>query len=114
MTHIVDAIILALLCGAVCYAFYLHRRIRKLMAALEGLRPVVETFSEAIDRTEGSVIRLRSVAETLPAQRGGDWRGHADAPSPSMQELRAAAVMRMPAKPDLIRSFFDDARKRHA
>jgi hypothetical protein len=116
MTLLIDGIILAMLAGTVCYAAILHRRLRTLMAALEGLRPMVETFSAAVDRTEGSVRTLRAVAEALPPERAapGGWRSAVETPDAAPGDIRAGAVLRMPAKTDLIRSFFDNARKHHA
>ncbi|MDG4648631.1 hypothetical protein P6F26_09245 [Roseibacterium sp. SDUM158017] len=117
MTLLIDTIILVLLGGTVGYAVILHRRLSNLMAALDGLRPVVETFSAAVDRTEGSVKTLRSVAQDMtPARHAvpGGWRNVPEPQDAALQEMRASAMLRMPAKMDLIRNFFDDARKHHA
>ncbi|MBM2575665.1 hypothetical protein JQC91_05045 [Jannaschia sp. Os4] len=108
---LVDATITALLIGTVGYAFLLDRRVRALMAALQGLEPAVRAFAQAADRTEDTVMRLRTdppvaahAHEPFRTTRQADrdrrpgQRGPSDHP-----------VVETTAKADLIRRFFDAA-----
>lgn len=99
MTNLIDVAILALLTATVGYAFFVERRVRALMQALAELQPTVIAFSEAVDRSEDSVEKLRST--TASAQ---------SAPPPT-KCARAPEVFRVPAKAELIKSFFESARE---
>ncbi len=114
MIPMADTLMIAALFGCICYAVYLHRRMRGLKVALEGLRPALDSFSDAVERTEGSVQSLRSVADHISSdarRKTGGWRAGLDATSRS---AGAAATVRIPAKQDLIRSFFEDAKRSEA
>jgi hypothetical protein len=117
MTLLIDTLILVLLAGSVIYAIIVDRRLRRLKAALDDFRPALEHFAAAADRTEGSVSTLRSVADRLSSegpQPSGAWREGVAAPDAALQQKRAVSVLRTGAKAELVRSFFEEARRRHA
>ena len=107
MALIIDAVILILLVATIGYAFLLERRMRTLMAALRELAPTVSAFSAAVDRTEGSVEQLRAATqETRPRQAG--------AARVIRRKAQTGDTVKVAAKADLIRSFFDTARETQA
>ncbi|MEM9592594.1 MAG: flagellar motor switch protein [Pseudomonadota bacterium] len=117
MALLIDAIILGLLVATISYAFLVERRLRALKETLGELEPAIGEFSRAVDRSEGSVAQLRSAAVNLKAEP------QTQAPERPAQTPRAAAVrsapraagaMRVPAKAELIQSFFDSAREGRA
>lgn len=99
MTELIDIAILGLLTATVGYAFFVERRVRALMQALSDLQPTVLAFSDAVDRSEDSVAKLKSTTQ-----------GQEGAPRPR-QRGRAPEVLRVPAKAELIKSFFESARE---
>lgn len=117
MTLLIDAIILGLLVATIGYAFLVERRLRTLKETLGELQPVIDEFSRAVDRSEGSVENLRTAAANLitradtPARerlvRGPHATVHPSKP-------RTTSVMRVPAKAELIQSFFEQAREGRA
>jgi hypothetical protein len=112
----IDTFVIAALCGCIGYAVFLQLKLRRLKDALEGLQPALEDFAAAAQRTEGSVQSLRSVADHISAdarrKAGGWWTtDRADAKAGAQPQ---AATVRVPAKQDLIRSFFEDARRSQA
>ena len=48
---LIDIIIIVLLIGTLVYAFVLDRRVRKLMASLKDMEPMVGAFSNAVDQS---------------------------------------------------------------
>jgi hypothetical protein len=117
MILMLDAAILGALCGCMIYAGVLHRRLRRLKIALDGLRPAIEEFSAAAERTEGSVRSLRSAADHMAGDAGsssGGWRAAVEQADKPERAPREAGAGRTRAKQDLIRSFFEDARRAQA
>jgi hypothetical protein len=112
----IDTFVIAALCGCIGYAVFLQLKLRRLKDALEGLQPALEDFAAAAQRTEGSVQSLRSVADHISAdarrKAGGWWTTDRADAKPGAQPQ--AATVRVPAKQDLIRSFFEDARRSQA
>jgi hypothetical protein len=116
MPLIVDAFVIVALCGCMGYAVFLQLKLRRLKDALEGLQPALEGFAAAAQRAEGSVQSLRSVADHISAdarrKAGGWWTTvRADAKAGAMPQ---SSTVRVPGKQDLIRSFFEDARRSQA
>ncbi|WP_262878987.1 hypothetical protein [Roseicyclus sediminis] len=110
----VDTLILTALCACIVYAVVLHLRLRRLKDALEGLRPALEGFSAAAERTEGSVQSLRFVADHISAgarRKAGGWWTGTERGETAAEGLRHVSTVRVPAKQDLIRSFFETARR---
>jgi hypothetical protein len=109
----VDTFVIAALCCCIGYAVFLQLKLRRLKDALEGLQPALEGFAAAAQRTEGSVQSLRSVADHISAdarRRAGGWWTTDRADTKAGGQPQSATV-RVPAKQDLIRSFFEDARR---
>lgn len=117
MTFLIDAIILGLLVATISYAFLVERRLRTLKETLGELEPVIGEFSRAVDRGEGSVEKLRTAAANLktstevPVKERIVRTPRAAVPS---SKPRTTGRMRVPAKAELIQSFFDNAREGQA
>lgn len=117
MTFLIDAIILGLLVATISYAFLVERRLRTLKETLGELEPVIGEFSRAVDRSEGSVEKLRTAAANLktrtdtPAKERPVREPRANVPP---GKPRTTGMMRVPAKAELIQSFFDNAREGRA
>jgi len=122
MALLIDMLILLLLAGTLGYAFMVERRVRMLMGALKELQPVVGELSSAVDKSESSVVALKSVAERVAAEAP---RAPAEQPADSnalaFRSVRAprrsgpaAGVTSLGGKSDLVRSFFEAARSRGA
>ena len=108
MTALTDILILGLLAATVGYAFVVERRVRALMHALTELQPTVNAFSNAVDRTEGSVDKLRSVTQPLQTPRR---QNRSPRTSVEYNSEPASNVLRVPVKSELIKCFFESARK---
>lgn len=108
MTTVIDIVILGLLTATVIYAFFVERRVRALMQALHEMHPTVMAFSHAVDRTENSVAALQSSAqETLAASHGRPQ----DEPLKTHRQKRPSDTFKIPVKAELIKGFFESARK---
>ena len=139
MSLIVDLIILGLLVGTLGYAYIVDRRVQKLMRALHDLEPLIGDFSNAVDRSESAVSRLKSFGGSLgaglgraPAARAPEPererpapRRAAPAPEPSRYaddddaafhsaRRRPRAAEGIPVKSDLVRGFFETVKSREA
>ncbi|WP_212522777.1 flagellar motor switch protein [Actibacterium sp. MT2.3-13A] len=124
MALLIDTLILLLLAGTLGYAFMVERRVRTLMAALKELQPVVGELSNAVDRSESSVVALKSVAEKVAADAprpaapqpeaagGGSTLTFRSVRAP--RRVAGAGVTSLGGKSDLVRSFFEAARSRGA
>jgi hypothetical protein len=117
MPLIIDTLILTALCTCIGYAVVLHLRLRRLKIALEGLRPALQDFSAAAERTEGSVRSLRFVADHISTgarRKAGGWWAGSERAETAAEGVRQIATVPVPAKQDLIRSFFETARRSQA
>ncbi len=118
---IIDGFIIVLLAGAIGYGFMISTKVRRLMAVLEELEPMVEAFSNAVDKSETSVEAMK---DNLDAQQAATQAevdaGYAVDTSPqedaqTFSSSRGQAV-RMPGmqivkdKKDLVRMFFEASR----
>ena len=117
MSVLIDALILGLLVATIGYAFLVERRVRGLMKALADVYPAISAFSDAVDRSEGSVKELRSLADPLQEFGKRDFhlplaRGQHDRIPARIK--RAQEVLKVPGKSELIRSFFENARENRA
>ena len=108
MTTVIDIVILGLLAATVVYAFFVERRVRALMHALHEMHPTVMAFSHAVDRTEDSVAALRSSAQETLAASNTRPR---DEPFKTRRQKPASDTVRVPVKADLIKGFFESARR---
>jgi hypothetical protein len=113
-----DTLVIAALCGCIGYAIFLQLKLRRLKDAVEGLQPALEDFAAAAQRTEGSVQSLRSVADHISAdtrrKAGGWWTTDRSDTKARAHAQPQPATVRVPGKQDLIRSFFEDARRSQA
>ncbi|WP_109468040.1 flagellar motor switch protein [Albibacillus kandeliae] len=124
MSLLIDFSILALLAGVLAYAWLVDRRVRRLVALLRDLEPVVGAFSAAVDKSEDSVSAMKSVADSLETmgQRKPEFHRSSmlrEDPAPAFRSsrhpsARPAGVASVSGKADLVRSFFDTVRSREA
>lgn len=136
MALLIDMIIILLLLGTLVYATLVDRRVRALMAAMQALAPVVDQFSQAVDRTEDSVKTLRAEStarntarheeeppltrKTATAPQEGDapvFRSARSMPQQGAAQRPAQlppAIARVSGKSDLVRGFFDTIQGRNA
>ena len=123
MTYLIDGLILLLLAGTLGYAFLVDRRVRILMLTLRELQPMIGKFSAAVDRSEHSVSTLKSVTQSMAAATP-DTAPAEPAQAATQAEPPARARQATPdpkhgvtsvtGKSDMVRSFFETARKREA
>lgn len=110
---ITDALIILLLVGSVGYGIMLSRRVQRLMASLEELEPLVQAFSDAVDKSETSVNALRdNLADGLAAQEAAVPQ---EDESPAFHtrrqtQRRLPGVQVVRGKQDLVRRFFETSR----
>lgn len=112
---ITDIIIVALLAGSVAYGFIVHRRVQRLMMALQDIEPLVREFSVAVDRSADSVRQmtenLDDVSEAMdygePAYAAEDEEEPVFATRRYSQPRRRPGVQVVRDKQDLVRRFFE-------
>lgn len=112
---ITDALIILLLAGSVGYGMMLSRRVQRLMASLEELEPLVQAFSDAVDKSETSVNALRdNLTDGIAAQEtAAAQEQEQDTPafhSRRQAQRRLPGVQVVRGKQDLVRRFFDTSR----
>ncbi len=123
----IDIVIVVLLVVAIGFGLVLDRRVRRLTAALRELKPAVDDFSIAVERSEDTISALRpdalphAKAPTALPEEGRkselpfglpsfrSRRGNPDARAGA--QIGAATV---DGKSDLVRHFFETARSRQA
>lgn len=88
----IDLAILASFIGALIYGFILSRRIMRLQKALLELAPALQAFCDAVDQSERSVEEIRREADRLQEQS---------------QVVKSAP----PSRTDLVRRFFETAKR---
>lgn len=109
-----DIVIIALLTGAIAYGYYVSRKVQVLMGALKDLEPLINEYSQAVDKSEASVAAMRENLETRPmfVEDGEEdepmfaTRRQARATIPGVQVVRD--------KQDLVRRFFEASRTERA
>ncbi|MFC2970539.1 flagellar motor switch protein [Acidimangrovimonas pyrenivorans] len=122
----IDAVLVLLLAAMMGYGVYITRRLRRLMAVLTEMEPLVREFSAAVDKSEQSVSRMKRAAQDLtsaPAAVAAAAPAQAPAAegavtfSSRRRKPRAAAatgpiagMTRVTGKADLVRSFFERGR----
>ena len=62
----IDALIVALLFAGFVYAYLLSRKVEKLGTALKEIGPALQSFSDAVDRSQKSVDDLKKISSGLP------------------------------------------------
>ena len=108
-----DIVIIALLTGAIAYGYYVSRKVQVLMGALKDLEPLINEYSQAVDKSEASVAAMRENLETRPVFVEDEedepmfaTRRQARATIPGVQVVRD--------KQDLVRRFFEASRTERA
>ncbi|MCE0503872.1 flagellar motor switch protein [Roseivivax sp. GX 12232] len=125
----IDIAIGVLLVVAIGFGVVLDRRVRRLTRVLAELRPAIDDYSIAVDRSEDTVVKLRSAAGPHPSLgRERDraeprvekpassspftFRSRRSEPEPA--PAGANGVAQIDGKSALVRSFFETARSREA
>ncbi len=118
ITLITNGLILSLMIGAIVYIYLVDLRVRKLLVALNELEPMVGHFSDAVDRSETSLEKLKAVdVDKIPSTKtvgdlGEDSEGEKNVIFKKKQNLMKSQVgwVSLPGKSELVRSFFETAR----
>lgn len=127
----IDIAIGVLLVVAIGFGVVLDRRVRRLTRVLAELRPAIDDYSIAVDRSEDTVVKLRSAAGPHPSlgrERDREraeprvekpasaspftFRSRRSEPEPA--PAGANGVAQIDGKSALVRSFFETARSREA
>ncbi|MCE8008974.1 flagellar motor switch protein [Aestuariivita sp.] len=114
---ITDAVIIIMLIGGITFAQIVNQRVKRLMALLHELEPAVQQFSQAVDKSEASVVQMqRSLSQGLAAEPQVRTGAH-DLPdeqplfsSRRVTDVRDMGVRVIRDKQDLVRRFFDATR----
>jgi hypothetical protein len=109
---ITNGLILTLMVGAIIYIYLVDLRVRRLLTTLKELEPMVGQFSEAVDRSETSLEKLKAVEVDSIPRSGGKDEGDKNRGFKSKQGLQKSQVgwVSLPGKSELVRSFFETAR----
>ena len=115
---ITNGLLLSLMVGAIVYIFLVDLRVRKLLAALNELEPMVGNFSDAVDRSETSLEKFKEadvdkISSIKTADNTGeDSEGEKNVIFKKKQNLMKSQVgwVSLPGKSELVRSFFETAR----
>ncbi|WP_372886152.1 flagellar motor switch protein [Shimia sp.] len=113
---IIDGFIILLLAGAIGYGAMISRKVRRLMAVLEELEPLVEAYSSAVDKSEHSVAAMKQNLEAGRAAAESAEAAPAPEHDPQTFSSSRGPGARMPGmqvvrdKKDLVRMFFEASR----
>ncbi|QFT47375.1 hypothetical protein FIU97_12375 [Roseivivax sp. THAF40] len=122
----IDVIIVVLLLVAIGFGLILDRRVRRLTKALHDIKPTVDDFSIAVDRSEDTISAMRNDASSqTPPRPTPKVEPKVERPFglPSFRSSRTETaqaaglsvdVANVDGKADLVRSFFETARGRQA
>lgn len=107
----VDALIILMLTGGVAFAWVVNARVKRLMTLMHELEPTVQQFSQAVDKSEHSVVQMqRSLAEKLSQEEEPREPSKPQEPlftTGRIAETRDIGVKVIRDKQDLVRRFFD-------
>ena len=114
---ITDAIIIVLLAGTTLYGYWVSRKVKKLMSALNELEPLVQAYAMAVDKSEDSVNLMRSgVVAAATAKATADLeKVEPLKEEPEFHPRRSApenglGIQSLSDKKDLVRGFFEQTR----
>lgn len=109
-----DLLIIALLTGAIAYGYYVSRKVHVLMGALKELEPLINEYSQAVDKSEASVAAMKQNLEERPMF---DDAAEDDEPmfaTRRQSRAKIPGVQVVRDKQDLVRRFFDASRAEQA
>lgn len=113
ITLFINALIITLLAGAICYIYIIDSRVRKLLSALNALEPMVGQFSQAVDQSETSLKEFKTAASAVVSNTQ-DQNTSTKANKTRENNLKPphshVERVSLPEKRDLVRSFFETAR----
>lgn len=135
LSLLIDGFIITLLAAAIVYGMIISRRVDRLMNLLRDLEPIVQEFSAAVDKSEKSVEDMRvaterkvqidrrepavtrraeaPAAEPAPAPQGsGIFASRRGRGSEDKAGAQPIGLIRLGAKADLVRGFFESTRSR--
>ena len=118
---IIDGFIIVLLAAAIGYGFFISMKVRRLMAVLEELGPLVDAFSSAVDKTEYSVDVMKESLEAGLVQENetrqtesvsgmSEETGTLPFSSSRNSRPKIAGMQIVRDKKDLVRMFFETSR----
>lgn len=107
-----DLLIIALLTGAIAYGYYVSRKVHVLMGALKELEPLINEYSQAVDKSEASVAAMKQNLEARPMVEDDEDEPMFATRRQSRAKIPGVQVVR--DKQDLVRRFFDASRAERA
>ena len=130
MSVLINGLFVVMLAVMMLYGVVITRRVRKLMAVLAEMEPLVREFSAAVDKTEQSVSRIRTAARDLAGEPAAapdsraepglavtfTSRRHQPVANPIAGPIAGpipgpiAGMTRVTGKADLVKSFFERGR----
>jgi hypothetical protein len=112
---VTDMLIIALLTGAIAYGYYVSRKVHVLMGALKDLEPLINEYSQAVDKSEASVAAMKQNLEERPMF--ADLEEDDDEPMFATRRQprhKIPGVQVVRDKQDLVRRFFEASRTEQA
>lgn len=119
MTIIINGMILALLIGSIGYTYLMDLRVRKLLAALKEMEPMIGQFSKAVDQSETSLEKFKqaTVSDEVDvttakktADSGASKKKLTFETNRKPQQNHIGQIS-LPGKSELVKSFFENAEK---
>lgn len=107
---IVDAVIIVLLAGSVGYGYLISRRVQALMLALQELGPVVDMYSDAVDKSATSVLKMQDQVKTAASEASETDHAARYGTSTLGRMTRLPGVRAVSDKKELVRMFFESNR----
>ncbi len=116
ITNIINGLISVLLIGAIGYTYLMDLKVRKLLAALQELEPMVGQFSKAVQQSETSLKKFKQATTATKPQvkPTSKLAKNADENNLTFETNRKSAPnyvgrISLTEKSDLVRSFFETA-----
>ncbi|MBL4749728.1 MAG: flagellar motor switch protein [Amylibacter sp.] len=119
MTIIINGMILALLIGSIGYTYLMDLRVRKLLAALKEMEPMISQFSKAVDQSETSLEKFKQAtvpdeADVRPVKKTADNglnKKNLTFETSRKPMQNHIGQISLPGKSELVKSFFENAEK---
>jgi hypothetical protein len=109
-----DILIIALLTGAIAYGYYVSRKVHVLMGALKELEPLINEYSQAVDKSEASVAALKLNLEERPVFLDEEEDDEPMFATRRQSRAKIPGVQVVRDKQDLVRRFFEASRTEQA
>jgi len=119
MTTIINGMILTLLIGSIAYTYLMDLRVRKLLAALKEMEPMVGQFSKAVNQSKTSLEKFKQAttadkSEVTPVTEASDTdvsKKKLTFETNRKPRQNHIGQISLPGKSALVKSFFENAEK---